>query len=118
MTDIFWASVIMTPVALALFIPSVTYVYLALSRRSLRVPGARAFTDEDILQPQLFHGDVLISLFFAVLAQLVALSLILSGLGDDPYAPLALVCGVSEWSIAIAWVGLLITRSSPRDKPS
>jgi hypothetical protein len=112
MTDIFWASVIMAPAALVVFVPFATYLYLSRTRRTLRMPWVPSLLGQESIEPRIYTSDTAIAIGFVVLSQLVATSLVISGLGSDPFAALALILGVGEWLAALGWVVFLIAASS------
>lgn len=107
MISLFWASVIMAPVAFVIFVPFSTYIYIAVTAVTPRYHWVRALAgnSEGRIEPS--RGATLMALFFAALSQVAALSLVMDGFGPDPFADLALACGSLEWLSALAWLAFL-----------
>jgi hypothetical protein len=114
MTDLFWESVIMTPVAFVLYVPLATYLY-ALTTRSRPRRWVHSLFGELSDGADRSRGSILFAIAFVVLSQIIATSLVLRGLSDRPFANLALVCGLGELAAALAWLGYLGATSSPAD---
>lgn len=112
MTDLFWASVFLAPAALVVFVPFATYLYLRATRRTLRSRWMQELSGERMCLPRQTSSTAVMAVFFVVLSQAMATALVVEGLGSDPFAGLALTLGLGEWTVALAWVVLLIRASS------
>ena len=108
----------MAPAAFVVFVPFASYLFLILTRRSLGFQWMRHFTTLEGAHLQATRARTTMAIGFISVSQILATALIIDGFGDDPFARLALVCGFGEWGAALAWVGLLIAGSSPRDASS
>jgi hypothetical protein len=112
MTDLFWASVIMAPVAFVLFVPFATYLY-AVQTGSRPRRWVLSLLGELSDGTDRSRGSILWAIAWVVGSQIAATSLVLDGLGGGPSASIALACGVGEWLAALAWLGFLRATSSP-----
>lgn len=113
MTSLAWASLIIPPTALVIFIPMATYLFLLVTKRS---PGGRLRrvidTFEDVHLQRTWGGG-LMAIGFVTISQFLATVLILDGLGRDPVAHGAVIAGGAEWCAALAWMGALFVGSTP-----
>ena len=114
MTGIFWASVMLAPAATFMFVLMAPVLFLFVTKRSIRAEWIRRITTLDGDDREPTWGDALVALVAVVLSQGLATALILDGIDDRP-AFIAVIAGALEWVVALAWLGLLVGGSSPRD---
>jgi hypothetical protein len=105
------------PAAMFTFILMAPVLYRFVTRRSIRVEWLRRITTIESGDPEPTLGDALIALVAVIISQGLATALNLDGTDAKP-AVIAVVAGVIEWVVALAWLGLLVACSSPRDDSS
>jgi hypothetical protein len=110
---LFWASLILAPAAFVVYVPFATYLFVVVTGRSPRPYWIRSIAGDSIGRIRRTAGGTVMAILFATLSQAAASCLVLGGLQEGPFSPLALAAGIGEWAMAIAWLVFLHFASAP-----